>query len=169
MAMVTCKECKAQISDKAKTCPHCGAAKPKTSLFTWIVAIIGAMWMMGALTSGQPSAPLTPAQMAAKTQEDANKAQDADYWARGQQAMTSVRSAARDPQSVVFENIMITQEKTTVCVVYRARNGFGGMARGVAVVSMATGSVDNTGRTWNKKCAGKTGMKDMTYMIKYAD
>jgi len=40
MALVKCKECGEQISNKAKTCPKCGAAPPKkTSAFTWIVAL----------------------------------------------------------------------------------------------------------------------------------
>jgi predicted nucleic acid-binding Zn ribbon protein len=29
MAIIECKECKQQVSDKAKTCPSCGAAVPK--------------------------------------------------------------------------------------------------------------------------------------------
>lgn len=37
MALVKCKECGAEISSKAKTCPKCGAMVPKkTSLVTWL-------------------------------------------------------------------------------------------------------------------------------------
>lgn len=40
MALVECKECGEQVSNKAKTCPNCGAKAPrKTSLVTWIVLI----------------------------------------------------------------------------------------------------------------------------------
>lgn len=41
MALVTCKECKNEISDSAAVCPQCGA-KPqqKTSIVTWIVGAI---------------------------------------------------------------------------------------------------------------------------------
>ena len=36
MAIIKCKECGAQISDKAKTCPHCGAKLPrKPSNIPW--------------------------------------------------------------------------------------------------------------------------------------
>lgn len=39
MALVTCKECGAKVSNSAKACPACGAPPPKrTSTFTWIVA-----------------------------------------------------------------------------------------------------------------------------------
>lgn len=41
MALIVCKECKNKVSDKAKTCPSCGAKVPKkTSLFTWIIFIV---------------------------------------------------------------------------------------------------------------------------------
>jgi RNA polymerase subunit RPABC4/transcription elongation factor Spt4 len=41
MALVKCKECGEQVSNKAKTCPKCGAKAPKkTSIFTWLVLFI---------------------------------------------------------------------------------------------------------------------------------
>lgn len=41
MALVTCRECKSQISSTAVACPKCGAKPPrKTSLFTWIVGAV---------------------------------------------------------------------------------------------------------------------------------
>ena len=40
MSLVKCKECGKEVSNKAKTCPNCGAKAPKkTSLFTWLVLI----------------------------------------------------------------------------------------------------------------------------------
>ncbi len=32
MALITCPECKKQISDSAQACPQCGAAPPKRAL-----------------------------------------------------------------------------------------------------------------------------------------
>lgn len=49
MALIACKECKAQISSEAKSCPQCGAAPPKkTSMATWFVGglmvfVVGSM------------------------------------------------------------------------------------------------------------------------------
>lgn len=41
MALITCKECKAQVSNQAKTCPQCGAKVPKkTSVLTWIFGFV---------------------------------------------------------------------------------------------------------------------------------
>lgn len=52
MALVKCKECGQEISQKAGSCPKCGAPiKKKTSLFTWIVAIFAGLWLIGYLGS----------------------------------------------------------------------------------------------------------------------
>ena len=39
MALIKCKECKKEISDTAKQCPHCGYKKKKVRLF-WPIIII---------------------------------------------------------------------------------------------------------------------------------
>ena len=49
MALIQCKECKAQVSASAKACPQCGANVPKkTSIISWIVlfAIVGLVFSM---------------------------------------------------------------------------------------------------------------------------
>ena len=46
-------------------------------------------------------------------------------------AIASLGTAARDPDSVIIENLVVTDAAS--CVTYRARNGFGGMNRGKAV------------------------------------
>lgn len=40
MAITKCKECGGQISTKAKTCPHCGAAIKKGSWLKWIGVLV---------------------------------------------------------------------------------------------------------------------------------
>ncbi len=41
MALTKCKDCKTEMSKKAKSCPKCGApAKKKTSFLTWLVLIL---------------------------------------------------------------------------------------------------------------------------------
>lgn len=46
MSLVKCKECGKKVSDKAKSCPECGAVPPKkTSIFTWF--ILGVIVLIG--------------------------------------------------------------------------------------------------------------------------
>lgn len=40
MALKKCKECGGKVSTKAATCPHCGAKRRVTSLFTKLVMIL---------------------------------------------------------------------------------------------------------------------------------
>jgi hypothetical protein len=55
MALVKCKECDEQVSTSAKACPKCGAKPPKkTSTITWIVGIVVAFGIYGAIRA--PSA-----------------------------------------------------------------------------------------------------------------
>ena len=68
MALVKCKECGQEVSQKASSCPKCGAPiKKKTSFFTWIVAIVLGFWLIGFLSkqdtspSSSSSATDTPA------------------------------------------------------------------------------------------------------------
>ena len=52
MALISCPECKADVSDQAKTCPKCGA-KLKGSLLKWFfivpVILVIAFLIFGAL------------------------------------------------------------------------------------------------------------------------
>lgn len=47
MALKKCKECKKEVSDKAKTCPHCGVSNPGASakeLVVGTLAVIAIVW-----------------------------------------------------------------------------------------------------------------------------
>ena len=64
MALVKCKECGQKVSQKAGSCPKCGAPiKKKTSLFTWIVAIFLGLWLIGFISTqgNSPTGTSSPA------------------------------------------------------------------------------------------------------------
>jgi ribosomal protein L40E len=54
MAMATCRECKAEVSDQAKSCPKCGVSNPvkKTSLLTKVVAGVLGLTVVSGLIGG---------------------------------------------------------------------------------------------------------------------
>ena len=53
MALITCKECKEQVSNKATTCPKCGAPVPKGS--AWGVLALGfVIWLAWFTSSRDP-------------------------------------------------------------------------------------------------------------------
>lgn len=48
--LIKCSGCGAEISKKAKTCPHCGEPAPKeTSLLTWLVLILFVIGIFGSI------------------------------------------------------------------------------------------------------------------------
>ena len=75
-------------------------------------------------------------------------------------AMAWIKMNLRDPDSVKWEFGGINRAGTIVCVRYRAKNGFGGFAREVFVVTPTGPSQD--GRTWNKHCLDRS-IEDLTY------
>lgn len=54
--LIKCAGCGAEISKKAKTCPHCGEPTPKpTSLFTWLVLILFILGIIGFISPDSSS------------------------------------------------------------------------------------------------------------------
>ena len=53
MAIKQCKECGNQVSDKAQSCPSCGAKQPKKmGIFAWIAIIFVGLLVIGAIADG---------------------------------------------------------------------------------------------------------------------
>ena len=68
MALITCKECKEKISNKAKKCPKCGApVKKKTSLITWAVTVLIGLFLIGHFSKPDVDSPKTHNRPAATT------------------------------------------------------------------------------------------------------
>lgn len=81
-----------------------------------------------------------------------------------------LKQAQRDPDSFVLELALVTTDRTT-CVIYRGRNGFGGMNRERVVQSVKDDKSFVIGESepgfaslWNKRCSAKTG-RDLTNVI----
>jgi len=130
MALTHCKECRAEMSTSAAACPKCGAKPPKrTSVLTWVVAVVLGGAVLSAVMEGaggkRPAAPepqLTEAQRRDKAQEDAR-------WNLTRGTIKAVQPALREPESLQIEKVLVNQDGTKLCAVYRAKNGFGGMTR----------------------------------------
>ncbi|GAC1374131.1 MAG: hypothetical protein NVSMB40_11090 [Aquirhabdus sp.] len=56
MALIACKECGAQVSDKAGNCPSCGVKINKpTSVLTWVVGGFFGLFILGSIVGGNES------------------------------------------------------------------------------------------------------------------
>jgi hypothetical protein len=65
-------------------------------------------------------------------------------------AIEQLRQTMRDPDSLVVEFAGVTEDATTVCIQYRAKNGFGDYDKAIAIDTV--GRIANDVSTWNRLC-----------------
>lgn len=62
----------------------------------------------------------------------------------------AIKSSAREPQSITFDEVRVSDDAKIACVIYRGRNGFNGMAVEHAVFK--NGEPLQSAHAWNKNC-----------------
>lgn len=153
MTLTTCGECNQPVSRNAKTCPGCGAGRKhflrqpgeRRRFSGCAIVAIGFAILIGI---GAVMSQIIPPTPAAPPDEATSARQMAAY-----RAARTLRSAARDPDSLVFESVLADEEGQLICITYRARNGFGGMNRERMTVRDGVGSTRPA--DWNMHCARK--------------
>lgn len=87
-------------------------------------------------------------------------------WVHDVVAVRQLRASMNDPGSFTLEKATRTAART-LCLTYRARNGFNALVLGQAVVAngevVRSGSDNVFASAWGKHCAGKSG-PDMTHI-----
>jgi hypothetical protein len=66
-------------------------------------------------------------------------------------AIARLRRTMRDPDSLVVEFAGVTEDATTVCIQYRAKNALGGYDEAIAIDT--AGRIASDVSTWNRLCA----------------
>lgn len=126
MALKKCHECDGTVSTEAERCPHCGA-KPKKGVGPLGIVFAG---MLG-LAAFQCASPRTPAEPAARPEPTAEQAaakkaraeEDARFSA-ARNAVRALRKSLKDPDSLQVETIAVSEDRSTTCILYRAKNSF---------------------------------------------
>lgn len=170
MGMVKCRECSKEVSDQAKTCPHCGIANPAppSRLGNYFKLGLGALivFAMVRCISDQEDrrssaeaerqrveASKTPEQRAREVAEKAKA--EADFQSVVSR-LRALKASTKNPTS--FELVdAILMDDGTVCVVYRGTNSFNAVVTENKAIAKDMRLVD-----WNRFCGGKSG-KDMKY------
>ncbi|MGL6245680.1 hypothetical protein [Pseudomonas sp.] len=155
MALISCHECKKEISSEAKVCPNCGAEPRqkfkigRTILLIMVVIVIGKCATMP--DKSEKQAAMSPEERAAqqKAEEDSQRRHIA-----AASGMLAIKKSLRDPGSVIWETVLVNDDASTVCIEYRAKNGFGGYSKEHAAFFGNRSS--QTATDWNKQCANKT-------------
>lgn len=184
MAGKKCPQCAETVKVEALVCRFCGhrfpEPQPKKPMGLGKKVLIGLGVLVGiGVVRGTPTAPPATA-LQEKADTDLKKAlgrdpkndpraiipsSSATSDLGGLAILTgaSLKKSARDPDSLVIERAFGRTEESGVsyvCVLYRARNGFGGMNRDHVVFSAAGG--DQSSRSWNKYCTKPDGYDNVT-------
>jgi len=129
MALITCHECKKDISDQADKCPYCGA-KPtfsgKASALRITAAVAGTIFL---LSFCMRSSPPTPPEPASQESSAINACRD------------FIEKSLHDPDSAKFDTTskaVTTQKGETWTVMrgVRAKNGFGALRHNIFICKM---------------------------------
>lgn len=162
MSLITCHECKAQVSTEASRCPSCGAKvkKPASLTLKLIFALAGTGIIAASITSAPSQKTEKPAEKsAAQIEQDHNETL---RYSMARLVSNQLKESMRDPASFVIETLRTNNNATLICAEYRSRNGFGGMNREMIVVMK-----DKTSKKisdWNKNCT--QSLTDMMWAIK---
>lgn len=78
-----------------------------------------------------------------------------------------LKKSMRDPESFKLESALVIEKTGAVCYDYRARNGFGGINVGHAVLGpdgkkFMTNEMEGFSAFWNRECANKPGQEVST-------
>ena len=155
MALIECKECKANISDEAKTCPQCGAAVPQPT--SRLGLLIGGIFIffLARFLIGQADPPSPPQKSDAQTAADAKKEADFQKVVR---VAEWAKKNMKNPASFELTYGGLT-DKGAVCIEYRGTNSFNAVVPGRYVMSDSVSG--DTAALWNKHCV-KVPIRDFT-------
>jgi hypothetical protein len=167
MALIKCEECGNEVSSKADACPKCGAkvgpekvgcGKVLMVTFLGFVILVIGISIAGSMNDSGSSAPApakTPGQIAADKKQD-------EAVQRAIVGAMTLKKAMRDTDSFKLDSALVIDGSGAVCYDYHARNGFGGMNAGHAVLAsngttLKSNEMDGFTHLWNKQCANKRG------------
>ena len=117
-------------------------------------ALFGIAFVGQIVAGGSSSGQATPAE----SQKDRDA--DARRGAAAMLAAKALKQSLRNPDSLAFVYVHTDDAGNVVCMKYRAQNGFGGMNLGYVVYR--DGFPSDTPSVFNKNCAHKKNMYDMT-------
>jgi hypothetical protein len=161
VALIDCKECGNKISNKATACPSCGVVLPKrVGLVGWIFAAFFGMWIFSMVLAS--SSKSTPTASPTTTKESLEKAAEIKQFAAGLATTEAIKKISREPESVRFETVTVSKDASTICVKFRAKNGFGGT--NIETIVMLNGTETTKEHAWLIHCS-----RDMRELVALED
>lgn len=155
MALITCHECKASISDSAKTCPQCGAkAKKPTSKLALFFAGLVLIFIIKGIVSSNDEKPTQAAPQKTAEQLAAEAKREAQFQ-RVVQGARTIKAAMKNPASFSLESAVLMDDGS-VCYEYRGTNSFNAITLEQSVLTTKDNFTKDP-KDWNRYCGGKQG------------
>lgn len=150
MALVSCSECKKEISDTVKACPHCGKKKSRT--FWKVIVLVTVIFFIGKCSSesNKINADKPPEKTPEQIESELKFNRDAAF-------LRSFKKTLHNPSSLEIESVLRMPDDS-LCVEYRATNKFNALILSQLVI-LKDGNIGK----WGAHCAGKSG-KNITYI-----
>lgn len=164
MALLTCKDCKNQVSTDAKACPQCGAKVEKPhSIGQWIFIGLATAWIVSCVAKGESEKELVARQQAEREAKKTPEQKEADRLAKVKTeaefqlvvlGAKRLKQMVKNPDSFKLGSVIYT-DGGAICYEYHATNSFNAVVPGVFVIAKNTAS--QQAADWNKFCGGKSG------------
>lgn len=131
------------------------------------VAVLLILGSLGAIISGIKERSLSPT-------ERENRDRESTRIAVAATIAREIKRSMRDPDSFTLSSVRLVEKSDTICYVYRARNGFGGINVGHAILSSAgrfyTEESSGFAPLWNRECAHKPSLEaadSVTFLLNH--
>lgn len=181
MTLIKCRECGNEVSTEATACPKCGAKVKYKKPMSRTAKMLGGLLVVSVIagmvasntavetrkaTDAARQAALTPEQ---KAQEEAAKAKRTAQIQLAAAGALSLKKGMKDPSAFELTSLVLKSEGTG-CYEYRAKNSFGAILPGSAVMTskgkLLLHERDGNAfvKAWNGVCT-KDGGEDITKLV----
>jgi len=156
LAIKACKECGKDVSTTARSCPHCGAKRPRQVGFFGILLALFFGWLVYSCTGTKHQAEIaeqakTPAEVTAESKE---KSAARKRFAAAMVAEEKIKKVVLDPTSVRFRQLRVSADAAIICAEFVASNGFGGASSEQLI--WVNGNPYRGAEAWIENCKSAT-------------
>jgi ribosomal protein L37E len=162
MSLKQCRECKHEVSKKAKTCPNCGVPKPagpkQYSFAKLLLVSVTVLFLYLAFSDPVPTPAGSPGVQTNNNSGSKAKIDKSTLLVVGKLA---VKKRLKDPDSAEFKDVFanVGENISVACGYVNSKNSFGGytgyqrfISNGLSEGTFLENEMEDVYAVWNKLC-----------------